>query len=789
MASHICRKSFYLKSEAKSKRPYGAWRRDADLSSRSSRKKNFLVLDDVDNVDQLHALAKETSWFGPGSRIIITTRDFGLLYSFGVRLLYRVSFLDDNDAIKVFKHVAFDGGQPPSDVYHQFSVRASRLAQGLPSALEAFGALGILETVPQKRIKDILKTSYDGLDEEEQAAFLHVACLFNGDSVHRVNALIDDGDMRIKALEVKSLIDISLDGCITLHVLIEQAAREIDTAMVEGVALHMCEMIHVLPIDGNILNTINNLKFFKAFTHIEVMNSKLQFLPDTANNSGGLGQLRRLDVTGSKNLREIPDLSRTMLLEELIMKGCTRLEKTLERRRQIILRLPRGVKKLSSLANLSIEGKIHIGLWHLTGTVEHLSFISEQKIPDELVMVPKKRFPIISSFYDLKSLSIMRFSHIADGTPFRCISFSGFQCLVELNLINLNIQKIPDNIGLMQSLEKVDLSGNDFRNLPASTKNLSKLKYARLSNCIKLEAFVELTELQTLKLSGCTNLESLLELPYAVQDVGRFCLLALELDNCKNLQALSEQLSHFSNLIHLDLSSHDFEKLKSVEELPLNLKHLYAHGCDSLESVDLSPKHSIKHLDLSHCFGLQQDEQHITQFLNDKCSQEVSQRFLCLPGTEVPRNFDNQSHGTSTKISLFTPTLLSFAACILISCERSFYLQFPAFSYDWNRKDDEVISINLTPNLNLSSEIEEEETVTSHHLVIIHVPSSINTNKIEDLRLESSLQFPEEFQFSPCEIRAYGIRMVDEETKCLECHYLRKSNQECHSSNSQFLSN
>lgn len=87
--------------------------------------------------------------------------------------------------------------------------------------------MGILETVPQKRIKDILKTSYDGLDEEEQAAFLHVACLFNGDSVHRVNALIDDGDMRIKALEVKSLIDISLDGCITLHVLIEQAAREI----------------------------------------------------------------------------------------------------------------------------------------------------------------------------------------------------------------------------------------------------------------------------------------------------------------------------------------------------------------------------------------------------------------------------------------------------------------------------------------------------------------------------------------------------------------------------------
>ncbi|KFK41712.1 hypothetical protein AALP_AA2G163700 [Arabis alpina] len=203
--------------------------------------KIFLVLDDVDNMDQLHALAKKTGWFGPGSRIIITTRDFGLLYSFGVRLLYHVSLLDNNDAIQVFNQVAFEGGQPPSDIYQRFSIRASRLAQGLPLALEAFGtylrritwiegwekALRILETVPHQSIMDILKTSFDGLDEQEQSAFLHVACLFNGDSVHRVNALIDDGDIRTKALEAKSLIDISPDGCITMHVLIEQAAREI----------------------------------------------------------------------------------------------------------------------------------------------------------------------------------------------------------------------------------------------------------------------------------------------------------------------------------------------------------------------------------------------------------------------------------------------------------------------------------------------------------------------------------------------------------------------------------
>lgn len=392
----------------------------------------------------------------------------------------------------------------------------------------------------------------------------------------------------------------------------------------------------------------------------------------------GLSQLRRLDVTGSKYLTEIPDLSRATLLGELIMKGCTRLEQIsesigslswlqkldlshcdgltnlqihisektvlpehgLKRRRQIILKLP-IVKKLTSLGNLSLDGKIHIGLWHLRGNAEHFSCISEPRIRDEIMVMPKERFP----FYEFKSLSIKRISYIKDGALFSCISFSGFPCLAELNLVNLNIQKIPEDIGQLQSLEKLDLSGNDFRDLPASMKKLSKLKYVRLSNCIKLEAFPELTDLQTLKLSGCSNIKSVLELSHAVRDIRIFRFLELELDNCKNVQPLSEQLSHFTNLIHLDLSSHDFEaipesiiyllslgtlclnnckKLKSVKELPLSLKHLYAHGCDSLENVALSPNHSIKHLDLSHCFSLRQDEQLITRFLNNRYSQEVS---------------------------------------------------------------------------------------------------------------------------------------------------------------------
>lgn len=139
--------------------------------------------------------------------------------------------------------------------------------------------------------------------------------------------------------------------------------------------------------------------------------------------------MRRLDVTGSKNLTQTPDLSRATLLKELIMKGCTGLEQTpesigglqkldlshcnglrnlpiyiseksvlpqsgLRRRRQVIMKLPRAVKKLTSLANLSIEGEIHIKWWHLRGNAEHLSFLSEEHIPEESMVMPKERFPL-----------------------------------------------------------------------------------------------------------------------------------------------------------------------------------------------------------------------------------------------------------------------------------------------------------------------------------------------------------------------------------------------------------
>lgn len=216
-------------------------------------------------------------------------------------------------------------------------------------------------------------------------------------------------------------------------------------------------------------------------------------------------ELRMLDVTGSKNLTKLPDLSLAPKLEELIAKGCTRLEQISEtignltslkklnvshcdrlinlhmiigelpalqksstrHFRQATLNFPYAVVTLNSLTNLAIHSKLNFWFSHLRGKAAHLSFSSKQWTPHKLLRTAEKAASkLMSEFHGFESLDIMQFSYSKDSAPFQCYSFSIFLCLTELNLINLNLKSIPDDIGLLQVLQKLDLSGNDFTYLP-----------------------------------------------------------------------------------------------------------------------------------------------------------------------------------------------------------------------------------------------------------------------------------------------------------------------------------
>jgi hypothetical protein len=68
------------------------------IKERLQRMKVLLVLDNIDKVEQLKALAGDLAWFGPGSRVIITTRDKHLLTSHGIERIYDVKGLYKKEA-------------------------------------------------------------------------------------------------------------------------------------------------------------------------------------------------------------------------------------------------------------------------------------------------------------------------------------------------------------------------------------------------------------------------------------------------------------------------------------------------------------------------------------------------------------------------------------------------------------------------------------------------------------------------------------------------------------------
>lgn len=108
--SRHCRRS-HLKEELLSKMQgegLGAKTRCLNaIKARLRNKKILLVANDVDKIKQLDALAEEFSWFGPGSRIIITTQDRQLLSSSGVTSVYEVEILRCYEVRQLFRSEAF----------------------------------------------------------------------------------------------------------------------------------------------------------------------------------------------------------------------------------------------------------------------------------------------------------------------------------------------------------------------------------------------------------------------------------------------------------------------------------------------------------------------------------------------------------------------------------------------------------------------------------------------------------------------------------------------------------
>ncbi|KAG2696287.1 hypothetical protein I3760_07G052200 [Carya illinoinensis] len=163
------------------------------IRNRLCNKKVFLVLDDVDKEQHLTALAGSHDWFGPGSRIILTSRDSHLLRRHGANNIYKVNELNNDEALKLFSLAAFKKPHPEEN-YVDLSKGFVKYAQGLPLALKVLGsslfgrgtnawkgAWDQLKANPNKGILDILQVGFDGLEDLQKKLFLDIACFFTGE--------------------------------------------------------------------------------------------------------------------------------------------------------------------------------------------------------------------------------------------------------------------------------------------------------------------------------------------------------------------------------------------------------------------------------------------------------------------------------------------------------------------------------------------------------------------------------------------------------------------------------
>ena len=224
-----------LKEQKSSYLPY--------YNERLKRTKVLLILDDVTDSAQLQKLIGGSDSFGQGSRIIMTSRDRQVLKNAGADDIYEVKELNFCDSMRLFSLHAFKQKSSEEIGYRELSEKVLRYAKGIPLALQILGSLLYgrtreawesqlqkLEKGQHLGIFNVLKSSYDGLEEEEKNIFLDIACFYRRHEEIVVVERLDDCGFSSKIgmdiLKDRSLISV-IDGRIVMHDLILEMGKEI----------------------------------------------------------------------------------------------------------------------------------------------------------------------------------------------------------------------------------------------------------------------------------------------------------------------------------------------------------------------------------------------------------------------------------------------------------------------------------------------------------------------------------------------------------------------------------
>ncbi|XP_074344495.1 disease resistance protein RUN1-like isoform X3 [Apium graveolens] len=211
-------------------------------------KKALVILDDLDQSSYSELLASLGDLFSAGSRVIITTRDANLLNKMKMDIseveIYMVKTLKEIDSLELFSYHAFRKPVPPEN-FRELSLHFVSYAGGLPLALKVLGSSLLGRTyefwkaklekvieIPENDIQEVLKLSYNELDDEtEKEIFLDIAFFFVGKDINEVVHVFKScdfyPDVGIPILVDRCLLTIDTNNKLVMHNLIQDMGRKL----------------------------------------------------------------------------------------------------------------------------------------------------------------------------------------------------------------------------------------------------------------------------------------------------------------------------------------------------------------------------------------------------------------------------------------------------------------------------------------------------------------------------------------------------------------------------------
>ncbi|XP_019054036.1 PREDICTED: TMV resistance protein N-like isoform X2 [Nelumbo nucifera] len=591
------------------------------IKERLQHKRILLVLDDVDQLEQLEALAYKCNWFGLGSRIIITTRYEDLLHDFKVDKTYKVKELNWIESIQLFSWHAFKRGYPEGD-YLELLSSIVDYAKGLPLALEVLGALlfrkSIFEwegaikklKIPHSQIQKKLKVSFDALVNEEKALFLDIACFFVGTKKDYAIKILDScgfsSEIGIRSLTGKSLVTINEKNEIGMHNLIQEMGKEIvreesprnpgkrrrlgnsqdvhgiltknmGTGAIEGLVIENSDGL-INELNAEAFAAMQKLRFLKL-NHVHLMGS-YEHLPRSLRWLCWHGfPLENLPTKFHLENLSILDMQYSRIKQ--LWNGNKSLKelKILNLSHSVHMTKTPNFLGLPNLERLILEGCISlVDVHHSVGHLEKLIYLNLKnciKLKD-----------LLRSVWEVKCLESLILSgcsnlHMSQSKPwplflcywkslskcpgsiippaFSLSSLCFLKCL-DLSYCNPLEEPMSSAFVILKSLEELNLSNNNFSSLPDSISCLHQLKFLELRNCTRLKSLPKLpSSLMSLNADGCTSLETLSNLESLTS------LVQLHLFQ-NNLCSLPTGLGGLSRLLYLGLQQ--CTRLQSIKELP-----------------------------------------------------------------------------------------------------------------------------------------------------------------------------------------------------------------------------